>query len=49
VQVGFRTSRLRECYESIKKAQRQWDEKVARRYIERVNVLMAAKSAEAVK
>ena len=46
MQVSFRTSRPRECYENIKKAQRQWDEKVARRYIERVNVLKAAKSAD---
>lgn len=46
MQVSFRTSRLRECYESVNKAQRQWDEKVARRYVERVNVLKAAKSAD---
>jgi len=30
----------------VKKAQREWDQKVARRYIERVNILKKAKSAE---
>ena len=46
MKVTFRTVRLQQCYEDSKKAQREWDEKVARRYIERVNVLKAAKSAE---
>lgn len=45
MQVNFRTKRLQECYESHKKAQREWDEKVARRYIDRVNILKTAKSA----
>lgn len=31
---------------SVKKAQREWDEKTARRYIERVNILKHAKSAD---
>ena len=46
MQVTFKTKRLQECYESVKKAQRGWDEKVARRYIDRVNILKAAKSAD---
>ena len=45
MQVHFRTKRLQECYEKSSKAQREWDEKVARRYIERVNILKSAKSA----
>lgn len=46
MQVNFRTKRLQECYERVKKAQREWDGKVARRYIERVNILKSAKSAD---
>jgi proteic killer suppression protein len=46
VQVTFRTKRLQECYAAAKKAQREWDEKVARRYIERVNILKHAKSVD---
>ncbi len=43
--VQFRTKRLLNRYEKSKEGQRQWDEKVARRYIERVNILKRAKSA----
>ena len=46
MQVSFKTTRLQQCYTSVKKAQREWDEKVARRYIERVNILKKAKAAK---
>jgi proteic killer suppression protein len=46
VQVSFRTKQLEACYTDAKKAQRAWDEKVARRYIERVNILKHAKSLD---
>lgn len=46
MQVQFRTNRLLECYQNSKKAQKEWGEKVARRYIERVNILKHAKTAE---
>jgi len=45
MQVSFRAKRLEECYTSAAKAQRDWDEKTGRRYIERVNILKTAKSA----
>lgn len=44
--IQFRTKRLLNCYEKSKEGQRQWGEKVARRYIERVNILRTAKSAQ---
>jgi proteic killer suppression protein len=44
VQVTFRTTRLAECYTNSTTAQREWGDKVARRYIERVNILKASRS-----
>lgn len=44
--VEFRTARLRKCYTNSAAAAREWGDKVGRRYIERVNVLKAAKSAD---
>jgi proteic killer suppression protein len=46
VLVEFRSNRLRICYEKSEKATREWGEKVGRRYVERVNVLKHARSAE---
>jgi toxin HigB-1 len=46
VQVTFRTARLQKCYTDSAVAAREWGDKVGRRYIERVNVLKAAKSAD---
>lgn len=46
MQVEFRTARLKRCYVQSAAAVREWGEKAARRYIERVNVLKKAKSAE---
>ncbi len=45
MQVEFRT-KLRDCYADVTKATREWGAKVARRYIERVNILKAAKTAD---
>lgn len=45
MQVTFRTARLAECYTNSKTAQREWGDKVARRYIERVNILKVSRSA----
>ena len=46
MQVEFRTHRLRSCYVNSSAGVREWGDKVARRYIERVNVLKAAKTAD---
>ena len=46
MQIEFRTHRLRSCYVDSSAGAREWGDKVARRYIERVNVLKAAKSAD---
>jgi proteic killer suppression protein len=35
---------LTECYTNSKTAQREWGDKVARRYVERVNILKASRS-----
>ena len=45
MQVAFRTARLQKCYTDSAAAAREWGDKVGRRYVERVNVLKAAKSA----
>lgn len=46
MQVEFRTHRLRSCYVDSSTGTRAWGDKVARRYIERVNILKAAKTAD---
>lgn len=46
MQVQFRTKKLRECYEESKRAVQEWGDKVARRYVERVNILKAARSKD---
>jgi proteic killer suppression protein len=46
VQVEFRTAGLRRCYTDSSAATREWGDKIGRRYIERVNVLKVAKSAD---
>ena len=46
MEVEFRTHRLRSCYEDSSTGVREWGDKVARRYIERVNILKAAKGAD---
>lgn len=45
MEVEFRTKRLRACYAEAAAGAREWGERVARRYIERVNVLKSVKSA----
>ena len=46
MQIEFRTNRLRSCYADSSAGAREWGDKVARRYIERVNVLKAAKTID---
>lgn len=46
MQVEFRSARLRKCYTHSATAAREWGDKLSRRYIERVNVLKSAKSAD---
>jgi plasmid maintenance system killer protein len=42
--VRFRTNALRHCYEDIKEGVRTWNEKLARAYIQRINVIYASDS-----
>ena len=39
MEVTFRTDQLRKCYEQYREGQRAWGEAVARKYIERINIL----------
>jgi plasmid maintenance system killer protein len=43
--VRFRTNALRRCYEDIREGMRAWNEKLARAYIQRINVILASDSA----
>lgn len=44
--VAFRTTRLKKCYEEERERVREWGEKVARVYVRRIDTLYAAKSAQ---
>jgi proteic killer suppression protein len=46
VQVEFRTAGLGKCYAKSSDGVRQWGDKVARKYIDRVNILKHAKSLD---
>ena len=39
MEVAFRTDRLRKCYEQHREGERTWGRAVARKYIERINIL----------
>lgn len=41
MKVEFGSTRLRKCYQSHKDAVRAWGEEVARKYVERVNLIYA--------
>lgn len=46
MRVEFRTGALKGCYTNSAAAARKWGDKVGRRYIERVNILKKARSAD---
>jgi len=46
VYIEFRTRRLKKCYRSPKEGEAQWGRQVARRYIQRVDVLQAIKRVD---
>jgi proteic killer suppression protein len=46
VQITFRTTELQQAYETQKKAVRLWGEQVARKYVQRIDVVYAAGSAD---
>ena len=41
MEVQFRTGRLRTCYEQCREGEREWGAEVARRFIQRINLLYA--------
>jgi toxin HigB-1 len=49
VDVSFKTVRLRKCYEDAKTRTKEWGEKVARLYVQRVDLLYAAADAQALR
>ncbi len=44
--VHFRTAGLERCYQDGDTARRAWGEKIARRYVQRIDALYAAKTAK---
>jgi len=48
VEVTFRTTKLRKCYEEQAAAQRAWGEAVARAYARRIETLQAGATLQAV-
>ena len=46
MQVSFRTAQLQQAYEQHAEAVRHWGEKTARRFVQRIEILQAAKSAD---
>ena len=46
LRVLFANNTLRKCYEQEKMRVKRWGKKIARRYVERVNILHASKSAQ---
>lgn len=46
MEVGFRTTRLRTCYEQHREAEREWGAAVARRYVQRVNLLHTVETVQ---
>ena len=46
MEVRFRTTRLRTCYEQHREAEREWGAAVARRYMQRINLLHAVETVE---
>lgn len=46
MQVVFRTKQLKRCYEKHAAAARRWGGRVARRYVERINILSACESTD---
>lgn len=49
MEIRFRHAKDRRCYERLKEGTRRWGEKVARRYVQRINILAACESAVDVK
>ena len=41
--VHFATKKLERCYQELAQARREWGERVARAYVQRINTLYAAK------
>lgn len=44
MEVDFATNRLRRCYESSSLGERAWGKDVARKYIQRIDIIYAADS-----
>ena len=44
MQVQFSTKKLERCYRELAQARREWGERIARAYVQRINTLYAAKN-----
>ena len=47
--IRFKTKKLENCYLEHRQAQKAWGEKIARKYIQRINLIKATSSLEEVK
>jgi proteic killer suppression protein len=46
MEVRFRNKALQVCYEKQKEAIKRWNQKVARRYVQRIDILLACTSVK---
>lgn len=49
MEVKFKTDRLQKCYQDEKARKKSWGEKVAKLYVQRVDILYAAPDAQALR
>ncbi len=49
MEVGFRTKKLKKCYEDYQTGCRQWGPEVAKKYIQRIDLLQEASSIEEIR
>lgn len=47
--VSFRTARLRKCYEEAGARTKEWGAKIARLYVQRIDLLYAVQDAQALR
>ncbi len=49
MQIQFKTNKLRKQYENAKEAEKAYEKKVARKYIERINIIQQAQNIDELK
>jgi len=49
LEIEFRTNKLEKCFKESRQASKEFGDKVARKYIQRINIIKSAKNLDAVK